>query len=565
MVMAATVLVLALAGTHTDLFPWNERQQAANAEATVARVVATTGSLATSGVPSFRLEEVTESWPANSGIAGLASYRGPVRSISTWWYASPKRWRISGRYLIPPRVLGMRGDELLGGTSFVPVPGTVVSDGRDIWRYYRQDRMVQVERILPWDAITQFSFAVGIAPFGQSFGNLPTLLAHPRKGCYGPPMVKGSATIAGRQVSVVDLGPALCLRGSASSHEAAGRAMIWVDRQTLFVLQYRLYDPGNPSKILEQTTVTSVRYHASIDARLLRFAAPAGTVIDDMRPRATAAEQPYKRAVARLARQVAFPLLAPSNMPVGLTWSTPRLSARDSVLLAFVPPHIRTGLAASRTGVSIVERRATAIDLAGFGKGAKRVAIDGAAGWFVETRTGHRLALVQEGTSIVLRSRAVGRGALIALAATFDPVAGGHAPVTVPGVPAITALRHEMSFPIFVPTRLPAGLSLQSIIQGDGQRNPPNSVEIQYTGRSRSLDVFESFAGCCLDQDLRKWVNPVQLPDGVAAHRLALGPSFGGLYLWWEQAGTFVSISSPQLKQRQLLRIAGSMSKTAML
>jgi len=379
-VKQTATIVFTLAGTYAGPFPWNQRPEAADAETIVSRAVAATGSLATGAIPSFRLEETTASWPANSGIAGFASYRGPVRSISTWWYASPKRWRVSGRYLVPPRVPGMRGDELLGGTSFFPVPGTVVSDGRDIWRYYWRDRQVQVERILPWDAITQFSFAVGLAPFGQSFGNLPTLVAHPHRGCYGPPMVKGSATIAGRQVYVVDLGLALCVSNSGSSREAAGRAMIWVDKQTFFVLQYRLYDPDNSSKLLAQTRVTSIRYHASIDPRLLRFAAPAETVIDDMRPQAMAAARPYNRAVARLARRLPFPLLAPYDRPAGLTWPTPRLLPQGSVLLAFVPPGVRAGPAAGQVGLAITERRATTPDLERHAPGAQRVAAEGAAG-----------------------------------------------------------------------------------------------------------------------------------------------------------------------------------------
>jgi hypothetical protein len=339
-----------------------------------------------------------------------------VRSTSTWWYASPRRWRVSGRYLVPPRVPGMRGNEILGGASFEPVPGTVVSDGRDIWRYYRRDRQVQVEHIMRYgDAITQFSFPVGIAPFGQSRGNLPTLLSRPHSGCYGKPTVTATDTIAGRQVYVVDLGLPLCVSGSGSSREAAGRAMIWVDKHTNFVLQYRLYDPADSSKLLTQTTVTWVRYHASIDLRLLHFALPAGTVIDDMRSRALAAARPYKRAVARMAQRLAFPLLAPYDRPARLTWTTPRLLARRRVLLAFLPPGARAGSAAARVGVAIMERRATTADLERHAPGAQRVAVEGAAGWYSTTPAGERLQLVREGTSIELSSRILGRAGLIAL------------------------------------------------------------------------------------------------------------------------------------------------------
>jgi hypothetical protein len=337
--------------------------------------------------------------------------------------------------------------------------------------------------------------------------------------------------------------------------------MIWVDKQTFFVLKFRQFDPDNSTKLLEQTTVTSVRYHASIGPRLLRFAAPATTVIADMRPGAMAAARPYDRAVARLARRLAFPLLAPYDRPAGLTWSTPRRLAQGSVLLAFVPVGARAGLATGQVGVTIVERRATAADLERHAPGAERVAVEGAAGWYSVMPTGRRLQLVREGTSIELSSRMLGRDSLIALAAIIVPVAGGHDPVAVPGVPILRAVRQELSFPIFVPTKLPTGLRLMAIVEGNGQKNPPNSVDIEYGGRRGPLSVFESWAGCCIDRDVRKWVDPVRLSDGITCYRFIGGsePEF----LWWEQAGTFIGLSAPNLTERELLHIAGSMSSTA--
>lgn len=553
--LGAALLLFIAVGTVAGLLPWARAPQPANAQTVVAKAITAVASLRLGGVSTFRLQEVTATWLAHSGIAGFADYPGAVRSVSTWWYVSPRRWRVSGHYLVPPRLIVLQGSEL-GGTSFWPVPGTVVSDGRDIWRYDRLRRFVQVERIAESDAITQFSQLEVISPFGQNTGNLQALLTR-AKQCWQAKLT-GSTTIAGRDTYVVNLGPNLCLRSSNSAHLASGRSVLWVDKQTFFVLQWQLYDPDDPAKLLTQTTVTAVQYSASIPGRLLRLTPPRGTVIADSRSQATVAVRPYQRALGRLAGQLPFPLLAPNDRPVGLTWTVPHLLTRNTVDLAFVTPRVAPGSRPEQTGVAIVERPATAAALTSPPR-AIRVAADGAAGWYRVTRIGRQLSLVREGTSIDLTSRVLDRQALIAFASVFYPVAGGHAPVAIPGIPRLTALRHELSFPVFVPTRLPAGFRLRSTLEGDGQRNPPNSVELLYRGRRSSLRIFESFAGCCIDQDVRKWVGPVRLANGIPAFQI----EFGGLYLWWEQSGTFISVSSPQLKLGQLRASAGSMSSRA--
>jgi hypothetical protein len=432
---------------------------------------------------------------------------------------------------------------------------------------------VQVKRIEPnQDSINQFTLDVGIAPFGQRFGNVPALLN--RKGCYGSPVLKGSATIVGRSVSVVDLGPALCLRGSASDPMSAGRAMIWVDKQTLFVLQYRLYDPTDPSKLLAQVRVTHVRYHASIDAHLLRFAPSFGTVLDDSRPGAMATARRYDRVMSRLARRLPFPLLAPYARPAGLTWRGPRLLTHQAIQLAFGPSRVRDGLAAERVSVTIVERRATAADLQHHASGARRVAAGGAAGWYStiggrSARMGalHQLELASEGTGVVLSSRAVGLRNLIALVATLRPVAHAHAPMGIRGIPLLSALRQEFSFPVFVPTALPPHFIPQSITEGNGVTMPSDTVTIDYkdTESSAGLELFEGPAGCCLDQDIREYVGPVRLPNGVTVYRPSLGADNGSSSLMWDQAGTFIALGGQGVGERQLLHVAASMSSAAQL
>ena len=449
----------------------------------------------------------------------------------------------------------------MGAATFWPVPGMVVSDGRDIWRDDVRDRLVQVERIVPvQDSMAQFSLPVGIAPFGQNFGSLRTLLE--RKGCYGPPILRGSAIIAGRETYVVDLGPGLCVRGSGSDPESAGRAVIWVDKQTAFVMQYRLFDPDDPSKLLAQVRVTRVRYHVPIDARLLRFSPPPRFIVADTRPRAASATQRYDQAVGHLAARLPFPLFASEGTPAGLTPIAPRLVARGSVLLAFIQAGARAAhptVGAARTDVAVVERRATAADLERHAPGAVRMPVEGAAGWYSAIPGRHRLRLVRAGTVLTLSSSRLGRDTLIAFAATFWPDPNGHPPVRVPGIPVLRALRLELSFPVFVPTKLPAGFRLRSITAGNGRTSPSNTVILDYSGPA-TLSVFEGWDGCCLDQDLRTYVAPVRLRNGVVAYRLMVRADFGGTILWWHQAGAVIVLSGPNLSETELLRIARSMS-----
>jgi hypothetical protein len=59
------------------------------------------------------------------------------------------------------------------------------------------------------------------------------------------------------------------------------------------------------------------------------------------------------------------------------------------------------------------------------------------------------------------------------------------------------------------------------------------------------------------------YVHPTKLARGVTAYRLPNEPEFGGPILWWDQKGTYIALSGPKLTFRGLIRIAGSMSDTA--
>ncbi|MGI8968762.1 MAG: hypothetical protein ACR2GA_06635, partial [Chloroflexota bacterium] len=55
----------------------------------------------------------------------------------------------------------------------------------------------------------------------------------------------------------------------------------------------------------------------------------------------------------------------------------------------------------------------------------------------------------------------------------------------------------------------------------------------------------------------------MKLRSGITAHLLDFGVSIGSLDLWWEQSDSFVTVSGPRLSKDELVRIARSMSPTA--
>jgi len=146
----------------------------------------------------------------------------------------------------------------------------------------------------------------------------------------------------------------------------------------------------------------------------------------------------------------------------------------------------------------------------------------------------------------------------------FTPPPHTHlAPAEPPQVASATAkplseIRRQVSFPVFVPVQGPNGPRLQQATL-DGA----DHVSIDYHAGSKHLNIGEGPLGCCLDADPRKYDGATRLPNGRTAYLLNVGAHFGGLILWWDQEGTYIALSSADLNESHLVRMAGSMSATA--
>src|SRR5438067_3158713 len=130
-------------------------------------------------------------------------------------------------------------------------------------------------------------------------------------------------------------------------------------------------------------------------------------------------------------------------------------------------------------------------------------------------------------------------------------------PVATPTAKPVHEIRRQVSFPVCLPTWVPDGLRFRRAAV-DGEQH----VTIDYDAPDKHLSILEGPIGCCLDSDPRKYSAPLALPHGRTAYLLNVGAQYGGLILWWDQAGTYIALSSASLTEGHLLRIAASMSST---
>lgn len=150
-------------------------------------------------------------------------------------------------------------------------------------------------------------------------------------------------------------------------------------------------------------------------------------------------------------------------------------------------------------------------------------------------------------------------------AQVHDYRSANNTPFPGPNSPSLTNLaevRQKVSFSIFIPTLVPAGLVAEHLTVDEG---PPNFVRVNYRTEdgSTGLSVLNGPAGSGLAADLRKKGEIIRLRGDIPGHFLNNQPEYGGPILWWEEAGSYVALSGPELNKTDLVKIANSMSSTA--
>ena len=251
------------------------------------------------------------------------------------------------------------------------------------------------------------------------------------------PERRADETVAGRATYVIDLGPSTC--PSASMPETNGRRVIWVDKETFFVLKAIQYDgrPGREGELYSTTEVTSVEYNVALAPELFTYSPPPG--------------------------------------------------------------------------LRVIDERVT------------------------ETPT--------------------------VTATATEPAAETPQPASTPSPSGLAQIRERVSFPVFVPTVVPEGLTPS---EPTGGEDATSLVTIDYLtiDGQPGLSVLNGPAGCCLEQAGKEGY-AVTLPNGLAAHHVTGQPETGEGILWWTQDGAYIAISGTNLTYDDLLQIAASMSSSA--
>lgn len=193
--------------------------------------------------------------------------------------------------------------------------------------------------------------------------------------------LRGTRTVGGREAYVLDVTP----QPNPNAVAPAGSVItLSIDKETYIALASETHDPQGT--LIGSSTLSQLHLNEPIDPALFTLVPPAGTeVVDDThQPVPDAAS--YARQLTDAAGTVTFPLLAPRDVPTGLTPRPPLVTA-DLAALAYVPAETPdTDYSHDSPPLSLTERRTLPGD-ATIPPGAEAVTIPGAeAAWYLPPR-----------------------------------------------------------------------------------------------------------------------------------------------------------------------------------
>lgn len=540
----AAALVLALAGVAFGA----ARPQPVSARAIIEKAQAAATNPAAGGVQSFDLTETRDSQATDRN--GQIIYT--THTETHRWYQAPDRYRIE-----------MTEDQTPAPgappyTARATVTTVIGSDGTTTWTVNGNNVGINTAYKAKENATS------GLLVAGGTVNDLNGLLASAQQ-CFTP-TVRGSETIAGRATWIIELGATKC--PSVSAPEANNRRVLFVDKETFFVLKDVWYD-ATGSHPFATTTITDIHYNAPIDPARFTYTPPPGATVTDYRPQPAPSADQFAQQLATFATQADFPLFVPRLIPRGMVAQTPKLNG-GALGLGYAPPGDTDPNAVFTHGIGIYERKATAADLKPANE-AEPIPIGALKGWYRAGKenvgtstTNSALIFVRDGTSIFLTTSTLSRDELLAVATSLDTVAGSHAPVTPPAPRTLAEVRARTRFPIYVPTYVPAGLTPEPPDERVGGDVPTVGINYDAPDGGIGMIVRNGEAGTELDADPRKDGEAVTLPDGTPAHFLPLESlTYHGPVLWWHRDTVFIAVSGPNLTKDELIRVAASMSVTA--
>lgn len=347
--------------------------------------------------------------PSNSGIRTFTltqkiderSSSGEFHAETRRWYQDPGQWRVESRWTgAEPEDEGMR---------------TVVSDGTSEW-------IQQGDSVIISQA-TQQPVTDDLAPWGREISGLTDVL-NQVDDLYSSPRLQGEETIAGRPAYVLDLG--LPNRFSNSAPDLNnGRRVIWVDKETFFLLKAVQYSPtdGSTTGVME---VTQVQYNIPIEPGVFSFTPPPGARVDDLRVgrySSLSESNPSSPIYLDKARQkVSFAIFIPTVVPAGLV---PELPTIDEGTPALVRINYRA--ADGNIGLSVLNGPAGSGLAADPRKKGETIWLRGdIAGHFlnIEPQFGGPILWWEEtGSYVALSGPGLGKTDLVKIAVSMSPTA----------------------------------------------------------------------------------------------------------------------------------------------
>lgn len=251
---------------------WTQRPQSVGAQAILQEASALSPTnLSSAHVQSFHVKrESSDSITLPNGQRDTATYS------AEWWVSLPNHWRTE------LRTHTTLGSDVATGAG---------SDGDTEWSYQTQGgtTATRIGALLVGTTVPLPSVTLPA-------GNVQPGTQIDYGKCYHAKLT-GEATILGRSVYVLDLGPNLCAQAlplnpngtaipaSRGSAVQGGRTLVWIDKQTFFALKQESYSADGTRESRDE--VTELAYNAAIPDHTFTFSPQHGDSVVDLRP------QPY--------------------------------------------------------------------------------------------------------------------------------------------------------------------------------------------------------------------------------------------------------------------------------
>jgi outer membrane lipoprotein-sorting protein len=287
-------LALLVVGLFVVLQPGSETRVASAAEVLLRAQVATESAQA-AGIESLAVTQTAVTYYLLPELGKIPSSRTEYQ----FWYQGPDRQRLQTDY----------ARLSLDGASLSESSSTFVWDGEEYWTFDARQNEVHWLRQDPNADIYYQGVWRGAAP-----GALTNLYGSNCRDAW----LAGEAQVAGRRADIVELSRPTC---GMALPGADGRVVVWVDKQTGFVLKIEQYTAAGHLYISRE--VTAIDINTPIDESLLAFAPPPGANVVDYRDQplgigfASPIGQPPSITVEEAKAEATFPVRVPKVVPQG--------------------------------------------------------------------------------------------------------------------------------------------------------------------------------------------------------------------------------------------------------